>query len=155
MQRKQAVVGCIPSRRVRVAALRVPIDMSHSGISSTPNFQGVIPGGDSFSIPVGTTTNVSNMGTGFNWTPTLRTGTTLIIVAGDNRGLGTGGSGLYSVSAGLYPNSSCVTSDSPSSTAGPPAGGTYPTNASGATTGGSSRSVTSNPPSASTIYHHV
>jgi len=105
---------------------------------STPNFQGVIPGGESFSIPVGTITNATDMGTGFQWTPAVRAGATLIVVAGDDRGLGTGGSGLYSVSAGLYPNSSCITNTSPSSTAGPPAGGSYPTNASGGMTGGDS-----------------
>lgn len=78
------------------------------------------------------------MGTGFQWTPSVRAGTTLIVVSGDDRGLGTGGSGLYTVSAGLYPNSSCITNASPSSTAGSPAGGAYPTNASGGMTGGNS-----------------
>ena len=91
---------------------------------------------------MGAITNVTDQGTGFNWTPAVRTGTTLIVVAGDDRGLGTGGSGLYTVSAGLYPNSSCISNNAPSSTAGPPAGGSYPTNASGGTTSGnSSRSV--------------
>ncbi|KAG1862029.1 hypothetical protein DFJ58DRAFT_776015 [Suillus subalutaceus] len=106
-------------------------------VEGTPSFQGVIPGGQSFSIPEGQITQVSDQGTGFSWIPSVREGSTLIIVAGDDRGLGTGGSGLYTVSQGIYPNSSCLTSTSPSSTIGSPAGGTYPTNASGAeTTGG-------------------
>jgi len=105
------------------------------------SFQGVIPGGQSFSIPIGPITQVANEGTGFDWTPSVRAGTTLIIVAGDGRGLGTGGSGLYNVAAGLYPNNSCLTDSSPSSTAGPPAGGSYPTNASGDQTPGGGGSV--------------
>ncbi|KAF8439133.1 hypothetical protein L210DRAFT_3621871 [Boletus edulis BED1] len=124
------VVQCSPSR----------LWWTPSQVQGTPNFQGVIPGGDSFSIPVGTITNVTDMGTGFQWVPTVRAGTTLLVVSGDNRGLGTGGSDLFTVSAGLFPNSSCATNTSPSSTAGPPAGGSYPTNASGGTTSGSSGS---------------
>lgn len=124
---------------------------------STPSFQGVIPGGQSFSIPQGQITQVSNEGTGFNWVPSVREGSTLIVVAGDDRGLGTGGSGLYTVSQGIYPNSSCLTTTSPSSTLGSPAGGVYPTNASGAeTTGtsGSSRYVVLRTPSM-VIFNHL
>lgn len=123
-------------------------------VSSTVNFQGVIPGGDSFSIPLGAITDESGMGTGFQWTPTVRPGTTLMVVSGDARGLGTGGSDLYTVSAGLNPNSSCLTNTSPSSTAGPPAGGAYPTNASGGMTSGSSgsRSVSKQPSFTPHIY---
>lgn len=114
-------------------------------VEGTPSFQGVIPGGQSFSIPEGQITQVSNEGTGFSWIPSVREGSTLIVVAGDDRGLGTGGSGLYTVSQGIYPNSSCLTTTSPSSTIGSPAGGTYPTNASGAeTTGGTSSSSKTN-----------
>lgn len=113
-----------------------------SQVQGTPSFQGVIPGGQSFSIPEGQITQVSNEGTGFSWIPSVRDGSTLIIVAGDNRGLGTGGSGLYTVSQGIYPNSSCLTTTSPSSTIGSPAGGAYPTNASGAETTSSSSSKT-------------
>ena len=86
---------------------------------------------------MGTITNATNMGTGFQWVPTVRAGTTLLVVAGDDRGLGKGGSDLFTVSAGLFPNSSCSSNTSPSSTAGPPAGGSYPTNASGGWTKGS------------------
>lgn len=114
-------------------------------VEGTPSFQGVIPGGQSFSIPEGQITQVSGQGTGFSWTPSVREGSTLIVVAGDDRGLGTGGSGLYTVSQGIYPNSSCLTTTSPSSTIGSPAGGTYPTNASGAeTTGGTNSSSKNN-----------
>lgn len=95
--------------------------------SRNVNFQGVIPGGESFSIPTGSLTNVTGEGTGFSWVPSVRASTTLIIVAGDGRGLGNGGSVLFNVAAGLNPNSSCLTNTSPSSTAGSPAGGSYPT----------------------------
>ncbi|KAF9219529.1 hypothetical protein BS17DRAFT_717307 [Gyrodon lividus] len=127
------VVQCSPSR----------LWWNPDQVQGTPNFQGVIPGGQSFSIPVGQVTQVANEGYGFNWTPSVRAGSTLMIVAGDNRGLGTGGSEPYSVQAGLYPNSSCLTDNSPSSTAGPPAGGAYPTNSSGDETGGGGSHLTS------------
>ncbi|EGN92853.1 hypothetical protein SERLA73DRAFT_98611 [Serpula lacrymans var. lacrymans S7.3] len=100
-------------------------------------FQGVIPGGDSFSIPEGQITQNDSLGTGFSWTPTVRAGNTLLIIAGDNRGEGTGGSGSYNVQQGDDPSNACLNNNSPSSTAGPPAGGSYPTNNSGGTTGGS------------------
>ncbi|KAF8549432.1 hypothetical protein OG21DRAFT_1421256 [Imleria badia] len=127
-----------PNQVVQCSASRLWWDPSQ--VQGTPNFQGVIPGGESFSIPVGTITNATDMGTGFQWMPTVREGSTLLVVAGDDRGLGTGGSDLFTVSAGLYPNSSCITNTSPSSTAGPPAGGSYPTNASGGLTSTSSGS---------------
>lgn len=126
-----------PNQVVQCNASRLWWDPTQ--VQGTPSFQGVIPGGQSFSIPEGQITQVSNEGTGFDWIPSVREGSILIVVAGDDRGLGTGGSGLYTVAQGIYPNSSCLTSTSPSSTLGSPAGGTYPTNASGAeTTGGSS-----------------
>ncbi|KAJ2928230.1 hypothetical protein H1R20_g8849, partial [Candolleomyces eurysporus] len=100
----------------------------------TPNFLGVIPGGQSFAIPQGSLSNVPNQGTGFTWRPNLRAGTTMILVGGDNRGNGTAGSSLNVVSAGISPDASCLDSSSPSSTPGSPAGGSYPT---GSTTPGS------------------
>ncbi|KAG6336390.1 hypothetical protein ID866_2710 [Astraeus odoratus] len=127
-----------PNQVVQCSASRLWWDPSN--VQGNVNFQGVIPGGQSFSIPVGTLTNVTGEGTGFDWTPSVRAGSTLLIVAGDGRGLGSGGSGLYNVAAGLYPNSSCLTSTSPSSTAGPPAGGSYPTDTSGDQTPGDSSS---------------
>jgi hypothetical protein len=105
--------------------------------SSNVNVQGVIPGGQSFSVPVGTLTNApGNAGVGFNWTPALLAGTTVLVVVGDQRGLGTGGSAQFVVSDG--PNSSCITSTSPTSTAGPSAGGivTVTTSVGSGSTGG-------------------
>lgn len=99
---------------------------------STPNFLGVIPGGQSFSIPEGTLTNVSAEGTGFTWEPSLRGGTTLILVGGDARGNGTAGSSLNVVSSGINNIGSCLSGSSPSSTPGSPAGGSYPTSTTGA-----------------------
>ncbi|KAG9313506.1 hypothetical protein JVU11DRAFT_5832 [Chiua virens] len=111
-----------------------------SQTEGTVNFQGVIPGGDSFSIPLGTITNQTDLGTGISWTPSVRAGSTLMVLAGDSRGFGTGGSALYTVSAGLNLNNTCLTNTSPSSTAGPPAGGSYPTNSSGGMSGSSGSS---------------
>lgn len=68
-------------------------------------------------------------GTGFSWQPSLRAGTTLILVGGDDRGNGTAGSTTNLVSAGISNDISCLSNASPSSTAGNPAGGTYPTSA--------------------------
>lgn len=96
----------------------------------------MIPGGQSFSIPQGSITQVANQGTGFTWKPSLRAGTTLMLVGGDGRGNGTAGSILNVVSAGVNPDSSCINGSSPSSTPGSPAGGSYPTNSSGGSTGG-------------------
>jgi hypothetical protein len=104
----------------------------------TPNFLGVIPGGQSFAIPQSTITDQSaqGLGTGFSWKPSIRGGTTLIIVGGDNRGNGTAGSTLNTVSNGLNNEGGCLNDASPSSTPGSPAGGSYPTSTSGAGTGG-------------------
>ncbi|KAH7925072.1 hypothetical protein BV22DRAFT_1011908 [Leucogyrophana mollusca] len=113
-------------------------------VQGTPSFQGVIPGGQSFSIPQSTISQVQNEGTGFSWTPNVRAGSTLLIVAGDNRGLGTGGSEPYNVQSGIYPDNSCLSDNSPSSTAGPPAGGSYPTNADGSSTSGGSGGSSTN-----------
>lgn len=98
-------------------------------MNSTPTFQGIIPGGQSFSIPESNFSTVSEEGYGFTWTPSLRIGTTVIITGGDDRGPGTAGSGLYIVSQGSTQD--CLTSDSPSSTPGSPAGGSYPTSTNG------------------------
>ncbi|KAL5522641.1 hypothetical protein ACEPAG_8659 [Sanghuangporus baumii] len=98
-------------------------------VQGQPTFYGVIPGGDSFNVTVGDLTTVSGQGLGFNWTPNIRGGTTLIVGAGDNRGLGAGGSVTYIVAAGNG-NTTCLDNSSPSSTAGSPAGGSYPTSTS-------------------------
>ncbi|KAF8166705.1 hypothetical protein BJ912DRAFT_1025856 [Pholiota molesta] len=104
-------------------------------VQGTPNFLGIIPGGESFAIPEGPITNVTEQGTGFTWKPPLRGGTTLILVGGDARGNGTAGSALNSVSSGINNDGSCLSDSSPSSTPGSPAGGSYPTSNSGGTTG--------------------
>lgn len=105
--------------------------------SRTPNFLGVIPGGESFSIPNSTITDVSGLGTGFSWTPSIRGGTTLILVGGDDRGNGSAGSILVTMGSGTSSTSNnCLSDDSPSSTPGSPAGGSYPTSSTGAGTSG-------------------
>ncbi|KAL1663947.1 hypothetical protein GGF50DRAFT_55877 [Schizophyllum commune] len=105
-------------------------------VQGTPYFTGVIPGGDSFAIPPADINTTTETGTGFSWTPNVRGMTQLLIVAGDNRGNGTGGSGTYTVSSSS--DNSCLDSNSPSSTPGDAAGGSYPTNTDGASNGGSS-----------------
>lgn len=102
-----------------------------------PTFYGVIPGGDSFNISVGDLTTQPQEGLGFNWVPNVRGGTTLIVGAGDNRGLGAGGSVTYIVSTGNG-NTTCLDNSAPSSTAGSPAGGSYPTSTSEAENRGNS-----------------
>ena len=95
----------------------------------TPNFLGVIPGGQSFAIPESNITDIQSEGTGFSWQPNIRAGTTLILIGGDNRGNGSAGSTTNLVSAGIQNDRSCLSDASPSSTAGNPAGGSYPTSA--------------------------
>ncbi|KAI3618056.1 hypothetical protein WG66_005743 [Moniliophthora roreri] len=102
------------------------------------NFVGVIPGGQSFQIPTGTLSNQTSTGTGFNWTPNVREGTTLHIVCGDGRGMGSGGSLRTTVGNNIQNDNSCLSNTSPSSTAGSPAGGMYPTDSSGNQSSGGS-----------------
>ncbi|KAI0064397.1 hypothetical protein BV25DRAFT_317474 [Artomyces pyxidatus] len=94
-------------------------------VNGTVALQGVIPGGDSFQIPTTTLSTNEQTGTGFNWTVDVRGGTAMLIVAGDDGGLGRGGSAPYTVS--YASDTSCLQADSPSSTPGSPAGGSYPT----------------------------
>lgn len=61
-------------------------------------------------------------------------GTTVIIVGGDDRGVGTAGSVMFTVGNGFSGND-CLNSQSPSSTPGSPAGGSYPTANAGETDG--------------------
>ncbi|KAK7034556.1 hypothetical protein VNI00_012403 [Paramarasmius palmivorus] len=109
-----------------------------ANVTGDVNFVGVIPGGESFTIPPGSLSTQTGTGTGFSWVPNIREGTTLNIVCGDNRGMGSGGSLRTTVSNSLTNNSTCLSDTSPSSTAGNPAGGTYPTDSSGNETGGGS-----------------
>jgi hypothetical protein len=90
----------------------------------TPNFLGVIPGGQSFIVPESNITTLTPLTSGFTWNPSIRAGTTLILIGGDNRGNGSGGSTTYQVQAGPENDISCLSNFSPSSTAGNPAGGT-------------------------------
>lgn len=106
-------------------------------LSRTPNFLGVIPGGQSFQVPRGPLTNVTSQGSGFTWTPSVRAGNTILLVGGDDRSPGNAGSTLNTISPGINPNANCLNDQSPSSTPGSPAGGAYPTSSSGAGTGGS------------------
>jgi hypothetical protein len=111
-------------------------------VQGTPSFFGIIPGGQSFQIPAGPITDESaqGLGTGFSWTPDVRTGTQVILTSGDNRGIGSGGSSPFTVGGGTTNSDSCLNSTSPSSTPGSPAGGSYPTSTSGAGVGGGSPS---------------
>ncbi|KAF8239486.1 hypothetical protein L208DRAFT_1237100 [Tricholoma matsutake] len=129
-----------PNQLVQCQPMRIWWDPNT--VEGTPNFLGIIPGGQSFSIPEASITNVPSQGTGFGWTPSLRGGTTLIILGGDNRGNGTAGSSLGTVSSGPSNNGTCLSSSSPSSTPGSPAGGSYPTGTSSAGGGGTSSNNT-------------
>ncbi|KAI0676502.1 hypothetical protein C8Q78DRAFT_26802 [Trametes maxima] len=100
-----------------------------NSVVGATTFQGVIPGGQSFQIPQGTITNITGQGTGFTWTPSVRIGTVMLLVGGDDRGLGSAGSGQYTLQQGN--SNSCLNDSSPSSTPGSPAGGSYPTSTDG------------------------
>ncbi|KAL0067450.1 hypothetical protein AAF712_005437 [Marasmius tenuissimus] len=104
-----------------------------SKVQGKVSFLGVIPGGNSFKIPEGQITDKSSsgLGTGFDWTPNIRAGTTLHIVGSDGRGTGNGGSTRPNVGDNINRDNSCLNDQSPSSTAGNPAGGSYPTDSSG------------------------
>ncbi|KAH7871785.1 uncharacterized protein C8R40DRAFT_1054050 [Lentinula edodes] len=117
---------------------------TESNVSGTPFFFGVIPGGDSFVIPESNVNTTSDTGTGFSWTPNVREGTTMHIVGNDNNGNGTGGSSRLTVGQNLQNDNSCLNNNSPSSTAGTPAGGSYPTDTSGDSSGGSSTTSNTN-----------
>lgn len=94
----------------------------------TANFYGTIPGGTSFSIPQGALSTNNDTGTGFNWTADITGGTNVLLIGSDGRGMGSGGSAGFTVSYST--NGSCLSGSSPSSTAGNPAGGSYPTSTS-------------------------
>ncbi|KAI0000168.1 hypothetical protein BJV74DRAFT_146232 [Russula compacta] len=104
-------------------------------VNGTVNFYGVIPGGTSFAIPQGSITTNNVTGTGFDWLVDITGGTNLLLVGSDDRGIGSGGSAPFTIS--YAQNSSCLNSNSPSSTAGSPAGGSYPTSTSDSSTSNS------------------
>ncbi|KIM71998.1 hypothetical protein PILCRDRAFT_804429 [Piloderma croceum F 1598] len=95
-------------------------------------FYGVIPGGQSFQLNQGTLSTVKNEGYGFNWIVPVRASTTVLLVGGDNRGIGAAGWTQQNIELG---DNTCLDSSSPSSTPGSPAGGAYPTGSNGAGTG--------------------
>lgn len=64
----------------------------------------------------------------------VRAGATLVLVGGDNRGIGS--AGWIQQNIDQSGNQSCLDASSPSSTAGSPAGGAYPTSSNGVGTGG-------------------
>lgn len=113
-----------------------PILINSFFIFRNPTFQAVIPGGQSFTIPQGDHSRVPNQGIGFNWVPNVKTGTTVLLVGGDDRGIGTAGSGYYVVGGGTLNDASCLGSNPPSSTAGTPAGVALPTGGNHAGGGG-------------------
>ncbi|KAH9171379.1 hypothetical protein EDB89DRAFT_1887153 [Lactarius sanguifluus] len=104
-------------------------------VNGTVNFYGVIPGGNSFIMPQGPLSTNNVTGTGFSWTADISSGTNILIIGGDDRGIGSGGVAPFTVAPSV--KSSCLNSTSPSSTAGNPAGGSYPTSTSSSPSGSS------------------
>ncbi|KAM6490685.1 hypothetical protein JOM56_014028, partial [Amanita muscaria] len=86
----------------------------------TASFVGVVPGGQCFELPESSISVVQNQGPGFAWTPDIRGGTTVIIVGGDNRGMGTAGCAQFTVHPAS--DATCLDNLSPSSTPGVAAG---------------------------------
>jgi len=80
--------------------------------NSVPSFLSVIPDGAFRTIPLGKIDTQPGLGTGFTWRPAVRARTNLIIVAGDNRGMGSGGF----ISKFVNPGDSSVAGDCPSPT---------------------------------------
>src|SRR6267154_789314 len=94
----------------------------------TVNFYGTIPGGTSFAIPPGSLSTNNVTGTGFNWTVDIDSGTNILLIANDDSGIGAGGYVDYTIAP--FVDSSCLNNNSPSSTAGNPAGAINPTSTS-------------------------
>ncbi|EJD43848.1 hypothetical protein AURDEDRAFT_185413 [Auricularia subglabra TFB-10046 SS5] len=93
------------------SATRISWDASANGPVS---IWGAIPGGDTFDM------GAPSSGTGFDWTPDVRSGTQMLIVAGDSQGRGTGGSSdLFAIGGG---SGGCLRDNSPSTTSGAAAG---------------------------------
>ena len=91
-------------------------------------FYGIIPGGQCFPLSEGPFTTVSGYGYGFECTVPVQAGTTVLLIGGDSRGIGTGGWAPMVVEQSN--SQSCLDSSSPSSTPGSPAGSS-PTSSSG------------------------
>jgi hypothetical protein len=118
------------------SAMAISDTSLHITAYSTVNFHGVIPGGDSFNIPQSSLSTNTDNTTGFSWTVDIASGTDIIVVGGDDRGIGSGGNSPFTVAPSS--NISCLSSTSPSSTPGSPAGST-PTST--GSTSGSSRDL--------------
>ncbi|KAF8269215.1 hypothetical protein EI94DRAFT_1829083 [Lactarius quietus] len=110
-------------------------------VNGTVQFYGIIPGGNFFALPE-TLTTENTTGTGFEWTINIPGGTNILIIAGDDRGIGSGGYVGYTVS--YSSNTTCLNNASPSSTAGTPPG-SYPTGTKGGSNGGSGKSSDAGP----------
>jgi len=131
------------SGQVFVTTLHTALNLCR--LSRTVDVFAVIPGGQSIEIVQGTLTTVANEGLGFNWSVPVRVGTTVMLVVGDSRGIGSAGSVQQNVQQGESGiDNSCLNASSPSSTPGSPAGGAYPTGSNGAGTGGNSGSGNGN-----------
>jgi len=110
----------------------------HAPPRRTVNFYGAIPGGTSFTVPQDSLSTNNSTGTGFDWTVDITGGTNVLLIGNDGRGIGSGGSAPFTIS--YSGNNNCLKSTSPSSTAGSPAGGSYPTSTSGSDTSSGGRS---------------
>ena len=97
-------------------------------------FYGLIPGGETFLLRPDTQSF-------YLWDVSVRAGTSVTLIAGDSRGIGSGGSaGPFIVNGS---DTGCINDSSPSSTAGSPAGAVTakgnPSSTSGAGGGTSTR----------------
>ncbi|KAF8265833.1 hypothetical protein EI94DRAFT_266606 [Lactarius quietus] len=77
-------------------------------VNGTVKIYCVIPGGNLFAIPEGSLATHNTTGIGFDWTVDLAGGTSIALVAGDDSGIGSGGSVEYMVA--YSSNISCLSS---------------------------------------------
>ncbi|KZV91497.1 hypothetical protein EXIGLDRAFT_719291 [Exidia glandulosa HHB12029] len=104
---------------------------------------GIVPAGQSFDL------NPPSSGTSFDWTPGVKEGTKLMIVAGDSNGRGTGGSSdLFSVTGDG--GGSCINNNSPGPTGNPVAGQV----AAASPTSDSSNAANSDSPSSTNVSNN-
>lgn len=88
---------------------------ANSGYTGKVHVYAMVVGGQSSAL------TIADGATEVNWVANIRTNTTMLFVAGDQTGVGTGGSStLLTIGAGP---DSCINESSPSSTQRPPAGG--------------------------------
>ncbi|KJA14562.1 hypothetical protein HYPSUDRAFT_59307 [Hypholoma sublateritium FD-334 SS-4] len=117
-------------------------------VQGTPNFLGIVPGGQSQSYDIAerNITTVPNMGTGFSFLVNMRAGTTCLLMGGDGRGNGTGGTLEFIVALG-NDDESCLSNTSPTSTLASSTGITSSISQSTTTGSPVAGSVSSNSPS--------